>query len=105
MLPVHHFTEELSRQRFQLLVSTVLESYLMYMVAEIELRIVVPPRKSNIEGWGDHALEVPGNQPQLRLDEAETVRKLDLALEQADAAHIERHAFAFEIQENAIPPG
>jgi hypothetical protein len=69
VLPVHHLAEKISRESFQLAVGTVLERHPAHVIAKIELGIVFPAGKANIERPAHHTLEVTGNQRQFRFDE------------------------------------
>ena len=79
VLPVHHCAQNFPRKRLQLCVGTVLERHLAYVAADVELWVVFPSRKANIKERGHHALEVAGNQRQLRLDELDESLERDLA--------------------------
>jgi hypothetical protein len=75
------------------------------MVADLKGRIVFPTGKANIQQWGYHPLEVAGNQRQLGFDQSDAILERDLAVKHADARHVERHALAFQMEENRVAPG
>src|ERR1035441_7887693 len=105
VLPVHYRAQNLSRNRLQLHVGAMLKRYFTYMVEDVEVGIVFPTGKSNVQQWRHDPLQVAGNQGELRFDQPDTILERDLAVEHADTGHVEGHALAFQVEENRVAPG
>ena len=96
-LAVHCLSEDFSRQSLQFRVRPMLQRDLVNVIVDIELRIVFPCRQSGVQGRGYYSHEVTGNQRQTATRQTEIVIELDVAVENADAGHVERHAGPLQI--------
>ena len=96
-LAVHCLSEDFSRQSLQFRVSPMLQRDLVNVIVDIKLRIVIPCRQTGVQGRGYYSHQVTGNQRQPRLHKLQIVRELDIAVQNADAGHVQRHAGPLQI--------
>jgi hypothetical protein len=82
----------------------MLEGCFAYVVADVEGRVEFPAGQPNIEERRHNPLQVPWNQRELGLHKLHAAFERDFAIKHADTSHVERHALAFEVEENRISP-
>ncbi len=105
MLAVHYRAKKFSSQRLQFGVGAMFERDVTDVIANIKVGVVFPCRQTNIQRRWHHPLEITGKQRQFRFDELGESFERDLALQDADAGHVERHTLALQVQEHCVTPG
>src|SRR5205085_8838192 len=90
---------------FQLGIRTVLEGELADVVRDVKLWVVLPHRQSQMKCRHGHALAITRDEGKLGFDKTAAGLQRDVAFEYAYASDVQRHAFAFEIEEESVSPG